>query len=497
MTSDTQPQTVPLLEPAVLTIFGITGDLARRKLLPALYYLAHQNILPESFRIVGLSRRGTTVADVLEVMRSSVNADGKRCSGETLDRLSKIITIVDMDITVPSEYERLKHELDAVEDSVGTCMHRLFYLAIPSTLFESVVERIGASDLNMGCQHGKAESRLLIEKPFGYDLESAQELIKALHHSFAEDQIYRIDHYLAKETVQNILTFRFSNPLFSGSWNRRHISHIMITASESIGVEGRVAFYESIGAMRDLIQSHLMQILTLITIDKPADWSYESVHQAKESLLRSIVSPSPDRMSEDTVRGQYETYAGEINNLNSQTETYAALRLSIDNETWQGVPMYIRTGKQLAQKLTEVVIVFQDDEEPGDTNYLKIRVQPNEGIVLDLHIKKPGFTTETNQVPMDFCYAEEFGENTSSDYQRVFVDALRGDKTLFATSEEVLQSWRIVDPVLQAWQADQVPLRTYRNGGWGPRAADKMLREVSGRWQNDDQHVCAAHPRGV
>lgn len=480
------------LEPAILTIFGLTGDLAKRKLLPALYRLAHDEMLPKGFKIVGLSRRGTTVAEVLEVIRVSVNAEGKRCSATTMKRLEEALSIVDMDITQPKEYTRLKKELDSIEDSVGQCLHRLFYLAIPSTLFESVVERLGKADLNNGCQHSVAESRLMIEKPFGYDLESAKELIKTLHKSFKEDQIYRIDHYLAKETVQNILTFRFSNPLFSGAWNHRDISHIMITAAESIGIEGRTDFYETTGALRDLVQSHLIQILSLVTMDEPSNMSSESIHKAKSALMKKIVSPSPDAITVQTIRGQYASYNREVGNTHSQTETYAAIRLTVDNESWQGTPMYIRTGKALASKVTEVTVVFKNDSKPKVFNTLTIRIQPNEGIVLSLHIKKPGYLKKIEDVPMDFCYDEHFGISPPADYERVLVDALRGDKTLFATSQEVLESWRIIEPILQSWQTDRQPLHTYENDSWGPKVADDLLKEVGGGWMYDDAHHCAA-----
>lgn len=480
-------------EQAILTIFGLTGDLAKRKLLPALYHLAHNDILPRTFKIVGLSRRGTTVADVLDVIRTSVNAEGKRCSPDTMERLENALSIIDMDITKPEDYQKLKNELDAIEGSVGQCLHRLFYFAIPSSLFESVVERLGQSDLNTGCQHGTAESRLMIEKPFGYDQQSAKQLVETLHKSFTEDQIYRIDHYLAKETVQNILTFRFSNPLFSGTWNNHHVSHIMITAAESIGIENRIDFYEKTGALRDLIQSHLIQILSLVTMKNPIDMSSEAIHKAKTELMKQIVSPSPDRIDSQVVRGQYATYNKEVSSTNSQTETYAAVRLTINNDTWQSVPIYIRTGKALAAKLTEITIVFKDEPESKNTNHLTIRIQPNEGIILDLSIKKPGYSQNIENVAMDFCYDEHFKISSPTDYERVLVDALRGDQTLFATSQEVLESWRIIEPILQYWQTDRQALHTYENGSWGPTAASDLLHEVSGEWKQADSHLCAIH----
>ncbi len=485
------------LEPAILTIFGITGDLAQRKLLPALYHLAHDKLLPESFKIVGVSRRGTTVKDVLKLIEESVHSNGSSCDEVTLSWLEQALSIVDMDITKPDEYALLKREIDAIEDSLGVCLNRLFYLAIPSALFGAVVERLGSKDLNTGCQHGVAESRLLIEKPFGYDLESAQSLVKSLRGSFTEEQIYRIDHYLAKETVQNILTFRFENPLFSQSWDKDHISHIMITAAESIGIEGRVAFYEQMGALRDLIQSHLLQILALVTMDKPTEMEADAIHRAKEELLSSLVPPADDKMESETIRGQYETYKKEVSSSHSKTETYAAIKLTADNPKWHGVPMYIRTGKSLKEKVTEVTVVFKDADTPECTNYLTIRIQPNEGIVLNLRIKKPGFESKIENVQMDFCYSEKLGVSHPDAYERVLVDVLRGDKTLFATSNEVLACWRITEPILRAWQTDRQPLHIYKNATWGPEVSDKLLAEVSGEWLTEVLHVCSVHVTNV
>lgn len=483
------------LEPAILTIFGITGDLAQRKLLPALYHLAHDKLLPDSFKIVGVSRRGTTVKDVLGAIEKSVESTGNTCDKDTLMWLENAMSIVDMDITRSEQYATLKSELDKIEDSLGICLNRLFYLAIPSSLFGQVTERLGKEDLNTGCQHAVAESRLLIEKPFGYDLASAKELIETLKGSFTEEQIYRIDHYLAKETVQNILTFRFENPLFSKSWDNAHISHIMITAAEEIGIEGRVAFYEQMGALRDLIQSHLLQVLALMTMDKPAKMEAIDIHKAKESLLGQIVPPAVDNIAEETVRGQYKTYKEEVESSHSQTETYAAVRLTVNNSRWKDVPMYIRTGKMLAEKVTEITVAFKDSDAPDCTNYLTIRIQPNEGIVLNLRIKKPGFDQQIEKVQMDFCYNEKLGVAHPDAYERVLVDVMRGDKTLFATSNEVLASWRITEPILHSWQTGQQPLLAYKNGSWGPEVeANILLKEVDGEWLTDILHICSVHP---
>lgn len=479
-----------LVKPAIITIFGITGDLANRKLMPSLYRLAESDLLPENTKIVGVTRSGTTVEAVIESIQESVESNSsKKCNPDVLDKLKNAISIVKMDLTDHSEYTRLKAELNAIEDRVGVCLTRIYYLAIPSTTFDVVVERLGAQDLNSGCQHGIAESRLLIEKPFGYDLTSAEELIETLQKSFRESQIYRIDHYLAKETVQNILTFRFENPLFANAWDASHISHILVTASESIGIEGRVAFYDQIGALRDIIQSHLLQLVALVTMDKPQAMDAESIHAKKADLLERLVPPSPEEMNLHTVRGQYQTYSEEVESENSRTETYAAIRLHIDNERWRNVPILIRTGKALAEKVTEITIVYKNEQNIEQQNSLTIRIQPNEGIVLDLRIKKPGFTDEFEHVQMDFCYSELDATHPDA-YERVLVDALKGDKTLFATSKEVLASWKVTEPILEAWANNRIELLKYPNGSWGPSAADELAKNAGTAWLTDILRIC-------
>ncbi|MEO8863095.1 MAG: glucose-6-phosphate dehydrogenase [Candidatus Saccharimonadales bacterium] len=473
-----------LLQPAILVIFGMTGDLAKRKLLPSLYQLADSHMLPESFKIVGISRRDTKVDDIIDLIKSSLSkADLKKPSHEeTIKWLRESLTIVHMDMTQPDDYSVLKQKLDAIEDSVGVCLNRLFYLAIPSTLFRGVIRRLGSEDLNHGCQHGVAESRVLIEKPFGYDLVSAEELIHTLAESFDIEQIYRIDHYLAKDTAQNILTFRFENPLLTSTWDNKHISHIIISATESIDIEGRATFYDQIGALRDLVQSHLLQILALVTMEKPIDSTAERIHESKVNLLNQVLPPKADRMAVDAIRGQYENYQSEVSNPKSQTETYAAIKLYIDNDRWEGVPIYIRTGKSLKEKVTEVTMVFYDTDPPDCENRLTIRIQPNEGIALSLRIKKPGFEDKIENINLDFYY-KSLSETTHHEaYERVLVDAIRGDKTLFATSHEVLASWRIIEPILQAWGQDQSPLYKYKAGSWGPKAGTQMPGKDGESW---------------
>lgn len=456
------------MKPAILVIFGITGDLAHRKLLPALYRLADEQVLPDPFKIVGVTRRGTTVEELILAIRASVEATGVTCKKETLSRLEKSITVIKMDITAPAEYIRLKHELDKYEDELGVCLNRLFYLSIPAQVFSQVIRLFGVSGLNKGCKHESEESRLLIEKPFGYDLKSAQELIDEIEKVYTKKQVYRIDHYLAKETVQNILTFRFQNPLFRSVWNNNHISQILITAAESIGIEGRVVFYEQIGALRDIIQSHLLQILSLITMERPNEFTAESIHANKLKLLQSIAPPALSQIADKSVRGQYKGYKEEVSNSSSETETFAAIKLEINNKRWTNVPIYLTTGKSLAQKATEVVITFSDPSLPHINNYLTIRIQPFEGIKLSMQVKKPGYDIAVDQVIMNFSYSDAPDKLHADAYERVLADALRGDKTLFATSEEVMESWRIVSPFLDSWAQGIPAISIYEPGSNGP-----------------------------
>ncbi len=480
----------------ILVIFGLTGDLSKRKLLPSLYNLAKARALPEDFRIIGISRRGTTVTDVRAILKAKIPVDDPDTSrvlelffGSETGSDHGIFSVLGMNIEDPADYGKLRDALSAAERESGKPMNRLFYLAIPATLFAAVTARLGESDINVN-ERGVRESRFLIEKPVGFDLASARRLIGDISARFDESQIFRIDHYLAKETAQNILAFRFENPLFCRTWNREHISHIMITAAEEIGIEGRTAFYEGMGALRDLVQSHLLQLLALVTMKRPASMSAADIHREKEAILSRIKPPSPELMERHAIRGQYRTYRDETGHPESKTETYAAVRLSIDTEEWRGVPVFIRTGKALAQKVTEITLVYAGTLHPENRNHLTIRIQPNEGIVIDLSIKQPGFTNDLEQVQLDFCYDEKLALNQNDAYARVLFDAIRGDQTLFATDEEVISCWNVTEPILNAWKAPDFPLAVYENNSWGPNAADLLIEESGVSWLTDTHIVC-------
>lgn len=479
------------LTPAAIVIFGITGDLARRKLLPALFRLANAGLLPQGYEIIGVTRSGTTAESLLDSIRGSLVECSEKCDEDQLSEFGKAMSVLTMDLSKVEEYAKLKQALDQHESRLGVCTNRLFYLAVPSQTFGSIAHLLGKSGLAKGCAHNIGEGRLLIEKPFGYDLESAKELIETLSVDFTEKQVYRVDHYLAKETAQNILTFRFSNPIFEAIWDRKSVRSIMVTAAESIGIEGRASFYEQTGALRDVLQSHLLQLLALVTMQRPEGATSEAVHAKKLELLRAVEPITADQIDSRTVRGQYEGYKQEVRNDASITETFAAVRLDIDTPQWQGVPMLLRTGKALSEKVTEITLEFKDNAaDDGHDNTLTLRLQPNEGISIELQAKKPGFDAQTRIVQMDFCY-EQTGEGVHPDaYERVLVDAMRGDKTLFATSDEVLASWDIVEAVVRAWSKNADGMQQYPKESWGPDASDRLAADAGTAWASQRLNVC-------
>jgi len=459
-----------LKQPLLLVIFGITGDLAQRKLLPALYQLARAEELPEQLRIVGVSRRDVSKDDVFKQLQSFVGTEDYDPAIE--QRLKDHSEMRQMDLLDKAAYESLLERLQQIENDIGEDGSRLYYLSIPSQAFTPIIKLLGETGHNAPMPGGKDAPRLLIEKPFGYDLASARELVDILEEHFGEGQVYRIDHYVAKETVQNILTFRFRNPLFESVWNNRHIDHISVVAHEKLDIEGRANFYEQTGALRDLIQSHLLQLLAITTMARPSHLESNEIHAQKLTLLQAIKPIAPNEIAEMTVRGQYEGYRTEVANPDSLTETFARLSLWIDNEQWTGVPVTLETGKALSEKLTEISICFrQPDDAMDEQNKLVFRIQPQEGITLRLQIKQPGIKNITDGADMDFDYAKSFNQRPAEAYERVIVDAIRGDQTLFASSAEVIRSWEIVGNVLEQWSRTSDGLLPYAKGSSGPIAS--------------------------
>ncbi len=460
-TTSNQP---PVPEPAIIVIFGITGDLAKRYLLPALYRLFRDNLLHEKTEIIGISRRSIHLDDLFNTVEMCVSEADKICDPVVMARMHSRTRSHQLDMDDPAAFGGLLELLNGIEAEQGLCMNRLYYLSIPPSAYDNVISHMAEAGLNGSCAHGQAMTRLLVEKPFGHDLASAEKLIETTGRAYGEEQVFRIDHYLAKETAQNISTFRFENPIFEALWNKDHVSHIDILASEKIGIEGRAAFYEQQGALRDFIQNHLLQLLAIATMDQPERFDSDAVHAAKLSALEAIAPITAEQVTSQTSRGQYAGYRDEVGNPDSYVETFASISTVIDSPRWQGVPVTIRTGKALAAKHTTVTFTFKN-RTSAKANDLQFRIQPDEGIAISLLAKKPGFEHELQTVTMDFSYANNFnGSGQPNAYERVLLDAVRGDRTLFASGPEVLAAWRIVDAVVHAWQSSDTGLLSYQPG---------------------------------
>jgi glucose-6-phosphate 1-dehydrogenase len=452
-----------LKQPLVLVIFGITGDLSQRKLLPALYQLARAGELPEQLHIIGISRRSVAHDEVFGQLRSFVGETNYDPQIE--QRLKDRTEMRQMDLLSEDDYRALLARLQEIESKEAIGGSRLYYLSIPSKAFTPIIRLLGDTGHNLPIGKGPDKPRLLVEKPFGYDLASAHELVEVLQTHFQEDQVYRIDHYVAKETVQNILVFRFQNPLFESIWNNRHIDHISAIAHEKIDIEGRANFYEQTGALRDLIQSHLLQLLAMTTMARPERLDSVNIHAEKLKLLQSIQPIAPDQVFNQTLRAQYEGYRAEVGNEDSVIETFARVNLWIDNEQWTGVPVTLETGKALDEKCTEIGICFRQPEDAAEEqNRLVFRIQPNEGITLRLQMKQPGIKNITDSADMDFEYERSFNQRPAEAYERVLVDAIRGDQTLFASSAEVIRSWEIIENVIEQWSRSAEGLKSYPKG---------------------------------
>jgi glucose-6-phosphate 1-dehydrogenase len=445
------------VKPPVIVIFGITGDLSQRKLLPALYHLMTHDLLPEGTRIIGTSRRVITADELLNQVELCVLEAQNECDPVGLKKLQDALQLVQLDPTDTHDYQKLVHLLDKLDTDAKR--ERLMYMAIPPNAYTPIIRQLGAHKLN------DQRTRLLVEKPFGHDMASAQELITTTNEHFDESQIYRVDHYLAKETAQNLLTFRLHNPIFTPLWNSDHIEKIHIRAIESIGIENRVDFYEQTGALRDIIQSHLMQLLAIVMMDQPSSNSSENIHEGKLAFLKTIAPADPDK----TIRAQYEHYGNEVGNPESRTETYAQMELRSELTRWQDTRIILETGKALHEKATEVVVQFKHPHEKR-RNQLRFRLQPNEGIDLDLVVKVPGFEEQMQHTELSFSYKTAFNSSGGHPdaYERVIMDAVRADQSLFASSEELLTAWEIVQPVLDSWHTDSQPLHTYPKGAEEP-----------------------------
>ncbi|HTA12502.1 MAG TPA: glucose-6-phosphate dehydrogenase [Solirubrobacteraceae bacterium] len=486
--------------PTTLVIFGATGDLARRKLLPALYNLAHEGALPERFHLVGVSRKEKEHDDYRAECEEAIRRFSRRTPDDSvLERLLETVKYVPGTFDDPQVYAELGSVLDGFEQEAGEPLNRAFYLSTAPGFFPVIVEALGASKLN---EHARAEVRLIIEKPFGTTLQEAQELNRRVLAIFDEAQVFRIDHYLGKETVQNMMAFRFANGMFEPLWNRNYIESVQITASEELGIGSRADYYDSAGALRDLIQNHMLQLLCHVAMEPPVSFTAEEVRNEKVKVLHSIPQPSPADVGQMAVRAQYssghaggEDVPGYLQEdgvpEGSITETYAALRLEVDNWRWAGVPFYLRTGKRLARKVTEIAVTlkpvphlaFSQDGSLGvQPNQLVLTLQPNEGVSLRLGAKIPGTRMIIRPVNMEFLYGTAFLSQSPEAYERLITDAMRGDATLFTRNDEVEAQWRICDPIVGTWSNTPGPLPSYEAGSQGPQEADGLLREGD-RWR--------------
>src|SRR5215218_3728554 len=485
-------------EPCALVVFGITGDLARKKLLPAVYDLASRGLLPTNFALLGFARRDWGDMEFADLARTAAQEHARTpWREEVWERLAANMHFVPGSFDDDNAFDQLTTALDDLQGSHGIGGNAAFYLSIPPAMFPTVLKQMQRT--------GMAEStserwrRVVVEKPFGTDLASSRELNALVDSVFSADDVFRIDHYLGKETVQNLLALRFANTLFEPIWNGHHVDSVQITMAEDVGIGGRAGFYEKTGAARDVLQNHLLQLLALTAMEEPVEFSAEEIRTEKLKVLRAV--SVPEDKARFAIRGQYEQgwLAGqrakgyrqeEGVSPESRTETYAAVRLGVETRRWDGVPFYLRTGKRLPRRVTELALVFKraphlpfadtDTEELGH-NQLVVRVQPDEGVTLKFGSKVPGSMMEVRDVSMDFLYGEAFTESSPEAYERLILDVMLGDATLFPRNEEVESSWRVIDPLEEFW-AGQEPA-AYRAGEWGPKASDEMLARDGRSWR--------------
>jgi glucose-6-phosphate 1-dehydrogenase len=491
-------------DPAVVALFGATGDLAHRKVIPALYQLWRTNLLPHEFMLLAIGRRPYDDATFRAEIRASLEKYSRvlPLDEAAWKAFSERVDYQRCDFDDPKGFDALARRLDEIDRDHGTRGNRLYYLATQPSAFSEIVAQLGRVGLDHEA-HGGGWRRVVIEKPFGHDLESAHRLNKEVGRVFRESQVYRIDHYLGKETVRNLLVFRFANGIFEPIWNRRHIDHIQITVAEAIGVENRGSFYEETGASRDFLQNHLLQLMSLVAMEPPATFEADPLREEKVKVLRAIAEKSRDDINRDVVRGQYGPgwvaakqvpgYRQEPEvDPQSETETFIAAKLMIDDWRWSDVPFYLRTGKRLPKRATEIAIQFKDvphklfresatDPEP---NLLAIRIQPDEGIMLRFGAKIPGLGIDVRSVMMDFTYGSAFAVDSPDAYETLILDALLGDASLFTRADEVEEAWGIVDPIIDSWADGPPPdFPNYEAGSWGPPEADELLARDGRRWR--------------
>jgi glucose-6-phosphate 1-dehydrogenase len=502
--AQTKPTTTQRPEPFGMVIFGATGDLTARKLVPALFDLAHLGSLPDNFYILGIGRRDWNRDTFRQRMKEAVEQHSRFAKdvAANWDSFARHLDFFRQDATNEEAYNRLGRQLEKLDQQHVVPPNHVFYLSVPPGLYPEIVGQLGAAGL-AAAEKDSAWTRIIIEKPFGHDCASARRLNAQVQEAFREEQVYRIDHYLGKETVQNLMVFRFANGIFEPVWNRNHIDHVQISVVEDLGVEHRAGFYETAGVVRDMVQNHLLQLLCLVAMEPPSSFEAERVHQEKIKVLHALRPFDPGRLEAVAVRGQYGpgTIAGkkvpgyrEEKGVapDSATETFAALKLELDNWRWASVPFYLRTGKRLPQKTSQISIQFRDAPlhlfactamQPCEPNRLTLRLQPDEGIDLRILAKKPGLEVAGQAVEMDFSYAGSFKQQTPSAYETLLLDCLEGDRMLFAVGEWVETAWGFLDPLLKAW-AEKAPqdFPNYAAGTWGPSAAQRLINSSGNGW---------------
>jgi glucose-6-phosphate 1-dehydrogenase len=478
-------------KPCVLVIFGATGDLTKRKLVPSLMGLSKDELLPSGFAVVGFARRPWTDDSFRDVCAEGVKMFGRQDTVAHFDQHRDAFTYLQSDFNNTAGYERLREQLDKIDSVRGTKGNRIFYLATPPSAYSSILENLANAGLSTE-QDGRF-ARVIVEKPFGRDLETATALNNQVNAAFDERQVFRIDHYLGKETVQNILALRFANGIFEPLWNEKFVDHVQITVAESIGVGSRGGYFEESGVIRDMIQNHLMQVMTLVAMEPPAAMTADAVRDEKVKVLKAIRTFEPTEVEQATVRAQYTSgsFGGkDVNGYKQEegvaeesvTETFAAVRLQIDNWRWSRTPFFLRSAKRMPRRVTEVAIQFKqpphmlfDGAQKKQPNMLLLSIQPDEGISMRFGAKVPGPDVRIRDVRMDFRYGTAFGGETVDGYERLLLDAMLGDGTLFARADEVQEAWRIVDSIIAGWRHSSEQPDSYVAGTWGPTEADELL----------------------
>jgi len=492
-----------------LVIFGATGDLTHRKLMPAFYDLEFKNALHKDFKVIGFARRNKSNESYREEILNSIKKFSKmKINEEVWKRLEKKIYYHQSEFYDFNGYKKLDKFMGAIAGEKSKNCNKVFYLAAASEFFEVIVNNLKKAGLAFKSDEGDAYNRVVFEKPFGRDLKSAKKLNGIIRGVFNENQIFRIDHYLAKELVQNLLVLRFANSIFEPLWNKKYIDHVQITVAEELGVDARGGYYDKSGALRDIMQNHMLQLITLVAMELPVSLNADDIRQEKVKVLRSIEPFSVKDVKNLAVRGQYDS--GKINNekiksyrnevgvaKNSHTETFAALKLKIDNLRWSGVPFYMRTGKRLNERVAEISIVFKKTPsvlfhqhmEGLDPNMLIIRIQPDEGISLQFNAKIPGPRMLIEPVRMDFCHECKFGPNSPEAYERLIHDVMVGGSTLFTRWDEVEYSWKIIDIIQKAWKKKKIKLPNYNPGSWGPKEADNLIQKDGRKWIKPEKPI--------